>query len=142
MYKGKNVAVVMPAYNAAKTIERSFAEVCEQNVADTVVIVDDCSRDETVAVANGLSHPGVKVVVHVLVGHQEGGVFIHQPRLYDHLALRGELGALHILEQLHGVVAGAHLQRIGHVFAVVIDVVHHLEAVVGDAELHDMLGGR
>ena len=64
MYKGKNVAVVMPAYNAAKTIERSFAEVCEQNVADTVIIVDDCSRDETVAVANGLSHPGVKVVVH------------------------------------------------------------------------------
>ena len=64
MYKGKNVAVVMPAYNAAKTIERSFAEVCEQNVADTVVIVDDCSRDETVAVAGGLSHPGVKVVVH------------------------------------------------------------------------------
>lgn len=64
MYKGKNVAVVMPAYNAAKTIERSFAEVCEQNVADTVVIVDDCSRDETVAVANGLSYPGVKVVVH------------------------------------------------------------------------------
>lgn len=64
MYKGNSVAVVMPAYNAAKTIERSFAEVCEQNVADTVIIVDDCSRDETVAVANGLSHPGVKVVVH------------------------------------------------------------------------------
>jgi len=64
MYKGKSVAVVMPAYNAAKTIERSFAEVCEQNVADMVVIVDDCSRDETVAVANGLSHSGVKVVVH------------------------------------------------------------------------------
>ena len=64
MYRGKNVAVVMPAYNAAKTIERAFAEVCEQNVADTVVVVDDCSRDDTVAVASGLSHPGVKVVVH------------------------------------------------------------------------------
>ena len=64
MYKGKNVAVVMPAYNAAKTIERTFAEVCEQNVADTVIIVDDCSRDETLAVASGLSHPGVNVVVH------------------------------------------------------------------------------
>ena len=64
MYRGKNVAVVMPAYNAAKTIERAFAEVCEQNVADTVVVVDDCSRDDTVAVASGLSHPGVNVVVH------------------------------------------------------------------------------
>ena len=64
MYRGKNVAVVMPAYNAAKTIERAFAEVCEQNVADTDVVVDDCSRDDTVAVASGLSHPGVNVVVH------------------------------------------------------------------------------
>ena len=57
MYRGKNVVVVMPAYNAAKTIERAFVEVCGQNVADTVVVVDDCSRDDTVAVASGLSHP-------------------------------------------------------------------------------------
>lgn len=64
MYRGKNVVVVMPAYNAAKTIERAFVEVCGQNVADTVVVVDDCSRDDTVAVASGLSHPGVNVVVH------------------------------------------------------------------------------
>ena len=64
MYRGKNVVVVMPAYNAAKTIARAFVEVCGQNVADTVVVVDDCSRDDTVAVASGLSHPGVNVVVH------------------------------------------------------------------------------
>jgi len=63
MIKGRKVVVVMPAYNAAKTIERSFAEVCEQNVADVVVIVDDCSRDNTVEIAKGLSHDGVKVVV-------------------------------------------------------------------------------
>ena len=59
----RKVVVVMPAYNAAKTIERSFREVCEQNVADVVVIVDDCSRDNTVELAQGLSHPGVKVIV-------------------------------------------------------------------------------
>lgn len=64
MYKGRRVAVVMPAYNAAKTIERSFAEVCDQNIADTVIIVDDCSRDGTVALAQTLWHEGVKVVVH------------------------------------------------------------------------------
>jgi glycosyltransferase involved in cell wall biosynthesis len=64
MYCGKKVVVVMPAYNAAKTIERAFAEVCEQNIADIVVVVDDCSRDETVDVARGLSYPGVDVVVH------------------------------------------------------------------------------
>ena len=59
----RKVVVVMPAYNAAKTIERSFKEVCEQNVADVVIIVDDCSRDNTVELAKSLSHPGVKVVV-------------------------------------------------------------------------------
>ena len=64
MYKGKKVVVVMPAYNAAKTLERSFAEVCAQEVADTVIVVDDCSRDDTVKIANGLHHEGVKVVVH------------------------------------------------------------------------------
>ncbi len=61
--EGNKVVVVMPAYNAARTIERSFREVCEQNVADVVVIVDDCSRDDTVTLAKGLSHPGVQVIV-------------------------------------------------------------------------------
>jgi len=64
MINGKRVAVVMPAYNAAKTIERSFAEVCEQKIADVIIIVDDCSRDNTVEVAEALSHPGVRVLVH------------------------------------------------------------------------------
>ena len=41
MFGNKRVVVVMPAYNAAKTIERSFAEVCAQGVADTVIVVDD-----------------------------------------------------------------------------------------------------
>ena len=64
MYCGKKVVVVMPAYNAAKTIERAFAEVCGQNLADIIVVVDDCSRDETVDLARKLSFPGVEVVVH------------------------------------------------------------------------------
>ena len=54
----------MPAYNAAKTIERTFAEVCEQKIVDIVVVVDDCSRDETVEVARKLACPGVEVFVH------------------------------------------------------------------------------
>lgn len=62
--KKPKVVVVMPAYNAAKTIARAFNEVCEQHVADVVVIVDDCSRDETVALAKGLSCEGVEVIVH------------------------------------------------------------------------------
>ena len=64
MYRDHSVIVVMPAYNAARTIERAFEEVCDQGIVDTVVVVDDCSRDDTVAIAGRLCRPGVKVVVH------------------------------------------------------------------------------
>jgi glycosyltransferase involved in cell wall biosynthesis len=62
MYRGKKVVVVMPAYNAAKTVEKTHAEVLEQEVVDEIILVDDGSRDETVAIARTL--PKVKVLVH------------------------------------------------------------------------------
>ena len=52
MINGKRIAVVMPAYNAAKTLAATVAEVPE--VADTRILVDDDSRDETVEVAHRL----------------------------------------------------------------------------------------
>ena len=58
MYKGRKIAVIMPAYNAEQTLRRSFEEVCGQGIADTVVIVDDCSRDGTEAVARELAAKG------------------------------------------------------------------------------------
>lgn len=64
MYKNQKVAVVMPAYNAAKTLERAFAEVCEQEIVDVIVIVDDCSRDKTTELAKTLKHEGIEVVVY------------------------------------------------------------------------------
>lgn len=54
MYKGKKIAVVMPAYNAEKTLRDAYAEVVAQDVADVIVVVDDCSRDETGRVAKKL----------------------------------------------------------------------------------------
>ena len=62
MIHGKRVIVVMPAYNAAKTLRRTYDEVLEQGIVDQVVVVDDASRDDTVAVAREL--PGARVVVH------------------------------------------------------------------------------
>ena len=59
--QGKRVAVVMPAYNAEKTLEKSFAEVPKDWV-DDVILVDDASRDGTVALARTI--PGLEVVVH------------------------------------------------------------------------------
>jgi glycosyltransferase involved in cell wall biosynthesis len=62
MYRDKRVVVVMPAYNAARTLRKTYDEVMEQGVVDRVVLVDDCSRDDTVDAAKGL--PDVRVYRH------------------------------------------------------------------------------
>lgn len=46
----------MPAYNAAKTLRRTYDEVMAQGLVDLVIIVDDGSSDETVAIAKTLPH--------------------------------------------------------------------------------------
>lgn len=51
MYKGKRIAVVMPAYNAEKTLRESYADVRAQGIADVIIIVDDCSKDDTEGIA-------------------------------------------------------------------------------------------
>jgi glycosyltransferase involved in cell wall biosynthesis len=61
MIKGKKVVVVMPAYNAEKTIEKTWREVLDQEIVDLVIVVDDASKDRTVELARGLD----RVVVHV-----------------------------------------------------------------------------
>ena len=62
MYNGKKVVVVMPAYNAAKTLEQTYREVMEQNIVDLVILVDDASRDNTADIGHHLDR--VKVHVH------------------------------------------------------------------------------
>ncbi len=52
----------MPAYNAAKTVAQTVDEVHQQGIVDKMILVDDKSRDDTVAVASQL--PGVSVHVH------------------------------------------------------------------------------
>jgi glycosyltransferase involved in cell wall biosynthesis len=60
MIAGKNVVVVMPAYNAESTIEKTWQEVMAQQIVDLVIVVDDRSRDGTVARAKALPN----VIVH------------------------------------------------------------------------------
>jgi glycosyltransferase involved in cell wall biosynthesis len=62
MFNNQKVIVVMPAYNAALTLRRTYDEVMAQGVVDGVILVDDASRDDTVAVARTL--PGVLVHAH------------------------------------------------------------------------------
>src|SRR6266540_2143484 len=54
MLDGKKVIVVMPAYNAARTLLQTYAEVMEHGFVDRVIVVDDASRDETMAIAKTL----------------------------------------------------------------------------------------
>src|SRR5580698_1536416 len=62
MFLGKKIVVVMPAYNAAKTVTVTVDEVLMQGIVDKMILVDDKSRDDTVAVASQLL--GVHVHAH------------------------------------------------------------------------------
>jgi glycosyltransferase involved in cell wall biosynthesis len=62
MFRDKRVVVVMPAYNAAKTLPRTYEEVKEQGIVDHIILVDDRSRDNTLEVARDLA--GIQVHSH------------------------------------------------------------------------------
>jgi glycosyltransferase involved in cell wall biosynthesis len=62
MYRDQKVVVVMPAYNSAQTLQRTHQEVLAQGIVDLVIVVDDASRDETVAIARTL--PDTQVEIH------------------------------------------------------------------------------
>ncbi|PKN51160.1 MAG: glycosyl transferase family 2 [Deltaproteobacteria bacterium HGW-Deltaproteobacteria-13] len=62
MFQNKKVVVVMPAYNAEKTLLKTYEEVMAQGVVDKVILVDDASPDNTAKVATKL--PLTKVIVH------------------------------------------------------------------------------
>jgi len=61
MMDGKRVVVVMPAYNAGLTLERTHEEVLAHGFVDRVIVVDDASRDDTVARAKTLPLTSVRV---------------------------------------------------------------------------------
>jgi len=60
MLNGKRIVVVLPAYNAAKTLEMTYGEIPFEFV-DDVLLVDDASRDDTAEVARRL---GIRTVIH------------------------------------------------------------------------------
>lgn len=60
MLNGKKVIVVFPAYNAEKTLERTFREV-DRSIVDHCILVDDASRDHTADLARRL---GIETIVH------------------------------------------------------------------------------
>lgn len=75
------VIVVMPAYNAALTVEKTFRDIPEGTV-DEVILVDDCSKDDTVAIAESL---GIVVIRH----EKNTGYGGNQKTCYDEALRRG-----------------------------------------------------
>ena len=60
MLNGKKVCVVMPAYNAEATLEKTYNEI-PKDIVDEIILIDDHSNDKTVEVAKRL---GLKLFVH------------------------------------------------------------------------------
>jgi glycosyltransferase involved in cell wall biosynthesis len=63
MYKNNKVVVVMPAYNAERTLEQTFAEI-PFDLVDEVVLVDDASKDSTAELAR-------RIGVHHVIKHDQ-----------------------------------------------------------------------
>ena len=61
MFNRQKVVVVMPAYNAARTLRKTYEEVMAQGIVDLVIVVDDASHDDTVAIARTLDHVQLEV---------------------------------------------------------------------------------
>lgn len=62
MINNKKVVVVLPAYNAAKTLEITYSEI-DFTIVDEVILVDDLSKDNTVEV-------GKKLGIHHIIRHE------------------------------------------------------------------------
>src|SRR5688572_1646549 len=59
MINGKKLVIVLPAYNASQTLEKTFHEIPQQ-ITDEIVLVDDASKDNTMDVARTL---GIRHVI-------------------------------------------------------------------------------
>jgi glycosyltransferase involved in cell wall biosynthesis len=77
MINNKKVVVVLPAYNAAKTLEKTYLEI-PMDIVDEVVITDDASIDNTVELAKKI---GIK---HVIRHDKNKGYGANQKTCYDY----------------------------------------------------------
>jgi glycosyltransferase involved in cell wall biosynthesis len=76
MINNKKVVVVLPAYNAAKTLEITYSEI-DFNIVDEVILVDDLSKDNTIEVAEQLG------INHIVEHHRNKGYGGNQKSCYN-----------------------------------------------------------
>ena len=85
MYKGKKVIVVLPAYNAALTLEKTYKEI-PFDLVDEVILCDDASKDNTSELAKDI---GIR---HVITHEKNKGYGGNQKSLYNKaLELGGDI---------------------------------------------------
>lgn len=85
MYKNKKVIVVLPAYNAAKTLKKTYDEI-PFDIVDEVVLCDDASKDNTAELAH---HIGIQ---HIIIHEKNKGYGGNQKSLYNKaLELGGDI---------------------------------------------------
>ena len=120
MFKGKKIVVVMPAYNAAETLRKTYEEVMEQDVVDLIIVVDDASQDQTTAIARKLSN--TKVHTH----HRNLGYGANQKTCYR-LAL----------EEQADIVIMVHPD-----YQYTPNLIPAMAAMIGSGTYHCVLGSR
>jgi glycosyltransferase involved in cell wall biosynthesis len=76
MILGKKLVVVLPAYNASKTIEQTYQEI-PFDIVDEVILVDDNSKDNTAEVAASLG------IEHIIIHPQNRGYGGNQKSCYN-----------------------------------------------------------
>jgi len=76
MLNGHKIVVVLPAYNAAKTLQRTYEEI-NRSLVDEVILVDDASKDNTVAVAKGIG------IAHIICHEKNKGYGGNQKTCYE-----------------------------------------------------------
>lgn len=114
MLDGLKVAAVLPAYNAGKTLEQTYAEI-PMDIVDDVILVDDASTDETAAVAERL---GIHTVIHA----RNGGYGANQKTCYTMALAKGAdiVVMLHpdyqytprLLTAMAGMIASGHYDAV------------------------------
>ena len=120
MWLGNKIVVVLPAYNAARTLERTYREI-PVDIVDDVVLVDDRSADDTLALARRL---GIEHVIEHDANRGYGGnqktcyqtalglgadivVMLHPDYQYTPKLIRAMVGAL--VEDVYDVALGSRI---------------------------------
>ncbi len=113
------VVIVMPAYNAARTLERTYADI-PHDLIERIILVDDVSRDQTVGIARQL---GLDVIIHA----QNRGYGGNQKTCYDAALASGadvvvmlhpdyQYDATRIPALIEPIIAGTHDLMLGSRF--------------------------